>query len=185
VKTSWTVLEAGQSIPIQVKRGDYLFWRYTRSKSGGTSYGVQDYNSLDLAWKFVDGPTYHWPKLEDDTGAGAFANLSGPWTMGGPYNVGKGCQIIQSGNSLTFVNENGQKSRGGFRSRNVVIAYDWNNLLGDITSDGNRINWRNKTWWIRGGAGTGGSLRCPQCHPSPMCLCTLGVHNDACPATKP
>ena len=53
------------------------------------------------------------------------SRLAGDWKMGGPYNVGKPCQILQSGNELTFVNENGAQSSGVFKSKSVVIALDW------------------------------------------------------------
>ena len=77
--------------------------------------------------------------------------LAGDWQMGGPYNVGKPCQILQSGNHLTFVNENGAESSGVFKSKSVVIALDWEGgIRGTLNKNATRINWRNGTWWIRG-----------------------------------
>ena len=71
--------------------------------------------------------------------------------MGGPYNVGMPCQIIQDGSNLVFVNENGQKSSGGLVDPYTVVATDWENgLRGTLTWDKNRIDWANGTWWVRG-----------------------------------
>jgi hypothetical protein len=76
--------------------------------------------------------------------------LAGDWKMGGPYNVGKPCQILQSGNELTFVNENGAQSSGVFKSKSVVIALDWEGgIRGTLNKNATRINWKNGTWWIR------------------------------------
>jgi len=76
--------------------------------------------------------------------------LAGDWKMGGPYNVGRPCQILQSGNDLTFVNENGNQSSGVFESKTVVIALDWEGgLRGTLNKKATRINWKNGTWWLK------------------------------------
>jgi len=70
--------------------------------------------------------------------------------MGGPYNEGMACQIIQEGDSLTFINENGQQSSGRFIDSSTIEATDWENgLQGVLSSDGNRIDWANGSWWVR------------------------------------
>jgi len=80
----------------------------------------------------------------------SYPRLGGDWKMGGPYNVGKACQIIQSGKALTFVNENGNESRGEFKDKSAVVALDWEGgLNGKLNKTATRINWRNGTWWIR------------------------------------
>ena len=72
-------------------------------------------------------------------------NLAGNWQ----YN-GQACQIIQDGDALTFINERGDQSKGHFKSKTQVIATDWENgLVGTLANEGNRINWRNRTVWIR------------------------------------
>jgi len=80
----------------------------------------------------------------------ASPHLAGDWKMGGPYNVGKPCQILQADNYLTFVNENGDKSRGVLKNKTEVIALDWEGgLNGILTNGATRINWKNGTWWLR------------------------------------
>jgi hypothetical protein len=77
-------------------------------------------------------------------------DLSGTWNMGGPINVGQPCKISQEGSTLTFTNENGAQSAGKFVDAKTVIATDWENgLRGTISTDGNRIDWANGSWWTR------------------------------------
>ena len=81
--------------------------------------------------------------------------LAGNWKMGGPYDVGRPCQVRQSGNNLTFINENGGESRGIFESKTVVIALDWEGgLHATLNKNATRISWKNGTWWIRGKSAT-------------------------------
>lgn len=81
---------------------------------------------------------------------GGRSNIGGTWYMGGPYNQGMACQIILEGDSLTFINENGQQSRGRFVDSSTIEATDWENgLEGVLSSDGNRIDWANGSWWLR------------------------------------
>ncbi len=71
--------------------------------------------------------------------------------MGGPYNVGQSCHVIQDGTDLTFINEKGDKSDGVLvAKRSEVIALDWERgLTGHLTDNASRINWRNGTWWLK------------------------------------
>lgn len=70
--------------------------------------------------------------------------------MGGPYNIGMPCLILQADNYLTFVNEKGDKCRGVLKNQTEVIALDWEGgLTGVLTNHATRINWRNGTWWVR------------------------------------
>lgn len=72
----------------------------------------------------------------------------GTWCREGDRS--KPASIRQSGNSLTFTNENGNSSRGRFESSNTVVAIDWEGgLRGTFSSDGNRISWGNGTSWMR------------------------------------
>jgi hypothetical protein len=88
-------------------------------------------------------------KLDVIQKALAPVNLAGKWKMGGPYKVGQPCEIIQSENSLIFVNEGGGRADGTFEGNKTVVAVGWDGLKGDITENSSRINWRNGTWWIR------------------------------------
>jgi hypothetical protein len=81
---------------------------------------------------------------------GRTPNLGGAWKMGGPYDVGKPCTIIQNGETLTFVNQNGEKSTGKLKDNTTVIATNWEGGLEGVLSDSSaRINWKNGTWWLK------------------------------------
>ena len=71
--------------------------------------------------------------------------------MGGPYNAGQPCHVAQHDGNLTFVNEAGNRSDGVLvAERSEVIALDWENgLVGILSDNDTRINWRNGTWWVR------------------------------------
>lgn len=79
------------------------------------------------------------------------SRLAGDWKMGGPYNVGMPCQVLQAGDGLTFVNENGVRFSGVFITKSEVVV-DLNgggSLNGTLNKNATRINWANGTWWIR------------------------------------
>ena len=75
----------------------------------------------------------------------AVPNMLGQWWMSGFYSAG----ISDDGGHLTFTNERGERSNGGFTAANRVIANDWGNLAGDIvsTANGYEIRWTNGTFW--------------------------------------
>jgi hypothetical protein len=82
--------------------------------------------------------------------AGKSPHLAGDWKMGGPYDAGQPCQILQAGTNLTFVNEKGDKCRGVLKTQSEVIALDWEGgLTGILTNGATRINWKNGTWWLK------------------------------------
>jgi hypothetical protein len=63
-------------------------------------------------------------------------------------NPGQPVRMIQSSDSLTFVNESGNKSRGHFENSTTVVADEWEGgLRGTVSSDG--IRWANNTNWLR------------------------------------
>jgi len=98
------------------------------------------------------------------SGSSAALSIDGAWSINN-----QPCQVIQSGDSLTFINENGQRSRGHFIRANAVIAVDWGNLEGRLGAyfKGQRmaateardafganvseIKWSNGTVWSRPG----------------------------------
>jgi hypothetical protein len=75
--------------------------------------------------------------------------LAGVWTG---YMAGKmsgQSQVLQTGRSLTFINEFGSRSQGTFKNETTVVATDWEGgLHGQLVEGGRRINWANNTWWI-------------------------------------
>ena len=120
--------------------------------SGDKLTGTLDVNEFRLTTVFGKFPvkTALVTTIKNLSSLPAMRNLAGAWRMGGPYNVGRPCQIIQENEALTFVNEHGNQSSGNFQSDTQVIATDWENgLIGTLTDDHNRINWKNGTWWIR------------------------------------
>ncbi|MEW6367043.1 MAG: hypothetical protein AB1714_20630 [Acidobacteriota bacterium] len=144
--TSWVVLGDWHTTVLHVKPEQYLFYRYHGRTTGWRHFQLGKQAGNNPSWRFTSG-SYYFPTLQKDPAN--VININGAWKMGGPYNVGMPCKIIQKGTVLTFINENGNKARGYYKDANTVIAIEWNNLYGDITADGKRINWRNKTWWIR------------------------------------
>ena len=72
-------------------------------------------------------------------------SLAGDWTYGG-----QPCQIVQDGEELTFINEQGMESKGRFTSETAVVATDWEGgLVGNLSKNKKKIMWRNGTVWIR------------------------------------
>ena len=71
--------------------------------------------------------------------------------MGGPYNVGEPCHILQSGKNLTIVNENGDKFSGVLLSKTKfeIDLAAGGSLSATLNKNVTRINWANGTWWIR------------------------------------
>ncbi|MBV8244703.1 MAG: hypothetical protein JOZ38_02155, partial [Candidatus Eremiobacteraeota bacterium] len=68
--------------------------------------------------------------------------------------------ILSSGFDLTLTNENGATSTGQPQgmSRNTIVALQWDLVNGTITSDGQRIDWTNGTFWSRCSANSPGNL---------------------------
>jgi hypothetical protein len=78
-------------------------------------------------------------------------DISGAWVVGGGDKAGFLCKIEQSNGQLTFIDEVGRQSAGGFVDANTVEATGWNRLRGRISADGARIDWSNGSWWVRPG----------------------------------
>lgn len=68
------------------------------------------------------------------------AAISGWYLM-----AGKGAQVLQLDNVVTFVNENGGASQGFFDTNTHVVATGWGNLGGNIV--GTQIQWDNGSVW--------------------------------------
>jgi hypothetical protein len=80
---------------------------------------------------------------------------SAPIQLAGVWNVfvagkmvGTG-QVLQTGRTLTFINERGNRSQGTLKDETTVVATDWSNLQGVLAEAGRRINWANSTYWTR------------------------------------
>jgi hypothetical protein len=58
--------------------------------------------------------------------------------------------VTQEGQSVTFHNERGGKSKGRFVSSNEVVADEWEGgLRAKVTDGGNRLEWANGSVWRR------------------------------------
>jgi hypothetical protein len=68
--------------------------------------------------------------------------------MGNCQNPQCSASIKQDGSQLVFTNEACGSSRGTINGTEVV-AYDWGNLIGDVSPNGDTIMWRNPTKWVR------------------------------------
>ena len=72
-------------------------------------------------------------------------NISGSWVINGLVTT-----IQQIGTTLTFTNERGQQSAGGFISATQIEAIGWHNLTGTLANNNAEINWSNGTVWTQG-----------------------------------
>jgi hypothetical protein len=93
-------------------------------------------------------PGLGWRPMDNYTRI-VYPDLSGTWYMGGPINTGLPCLILQQNKMLFFINEMGGTSVGEFVDAGTVVAPAWGGLIGKITNDVKRINWANKSWWVR------------------------------------
>jgi hypothetical protein len=70
--------------------------------------------------------------------------------LAGPAFIGSlETQVLQQGNSLTFINEFGDSSPGYISDVDHVVATGWGNLVGTLvpTFEGYNIAWANGTTW--------------------------------------
>ena len=70
--------------------------------------------------------------------------ITGQWGVGS-----QSATVSEDGNLLTFVNESGASSAGYFLDARHVVATDWGNLVGILSSDGSEIDWADGTVWKR------------------------------------
>ncbi len=80
-------------------------------------------------------------------------NVAGtPAIVGSWLKDGQPASISSLGDrNVRFTNEFGMVADGRVISSTQVIADGWNGLIGDVSADGNTINWRNNTTWKRAG----------------------------------
>jgi hypothetical protein len=84
-------------------------------------------------------------------GQGSNPDLSGKWeSKHKPDSNWADTSVTQEGNSLTFHNEYGGKSKGHFASPNEVVADEWENgLRAKVSEGGSRLEWANGSVWRR------------------------------------
>ena len=93
---------------------------------------------------------------------GQNSGFLGEWCAQGDRS--KRASITSNGPGfLTLTNEQGSSSPGSYQgmNQNVITAIGWMGVTGTLTSDGQRIDWSNGTFWARcyrGGDSGGGRL---------------------------
>jgi len=151
------IYEAAVSDDGRTIRGKWrnIHWGrfYFRLEAGDASFfGEWTYENEDPETK----PYAMWRgRLESKTAGGsggetaASPTIAGEWVMSGPINQGRPCSIKQNGNDLIFINENGLSSEGHFLDAGRIVATTWSNLVGTLSTNFDRIDWANGSWWIR------------------------------------
>ena len=132
------------------------------NENGDTSIGnLQGKNQIQApGWQFVTGTLTmngtqiqwsngtFWARCPTGGGGWGKLDLNGNWYPNG--NRSMQCSIQQHKGNLTLQNESGQRATGSFSStRRITTNWQGTKITGSITSDGNRINWDNGTYWIR------------------------------------
>jgi hypothetical protein len=137
------------------------------NENGDTSMGnYQGQNQISApGWQFVtgtlsqDGQQINWSNgtfwARCSTGGGGGGggwshrlNLNGTWYAQG--NRSQACVIRQKGNSLNLNNQSNDNATGRIDGKRHLTTYwNGNRIAGTVTSDGNRINWDNGTYWTR------------------------------------
>src|ERR1700759_1168764 len=78
----------------------------------------------------------------------------GAWCAQG--DPGKRASISANGPMLTLTNENGDTSPGQYQGQTGITAPGWQFVSGNLSPDGQQINWSNGTFWARCNGGSGG-----------------------------
>ena len=72
--------------------------------------------------------------------------VTGAWYVGG--NPQRACLVVRTTHGLTARNENGDVTTLERRGRHNVFAANWESgIVGTV--EGDRLLWRNGTWWTR------------------------------------
>jgi Concanavalin A-like lectin/glucanases superfamily len=85
-------------------------------------------------------------RIEWDNGTSWIAGVP---DISGDYVFNGATRVEQSINTLSFINEHGNRSDGRFLSPTQVVAVGWGDLVGTIS--GSDIVWDNGTVWSRAG----------------------------------
>jgi len=141
------------------------------NENGDTSIGnLQGSNQISApGWQFVTGTLSgdgkrinwsngtFWARCSGGGGGGhgggggggnSKLNLNGTWYKSG--NRSLSCTIQQRHNTLNLQNESGQGATGTIDGkRHVTTNWSGTTIGGTISSNGNRIDWDNGTYWIR------------------------------------
>ena len=134
------------------------------NENGDTSTGqFQGQNSIVApGWQFTTGTLSpdssqinwsngtFWARCNSTGGGGGHRrlNLTGTWYAQGDRS--KSCTIQQRGTSLQLSNESGDNGNGYLNGkRTLTSTWDGTTVGGTVSTNGNRINWDNGTYWTR------------------------------------
>jgi hypothetical protein len=134
------------------------------NENGDTSPGNYQGQTGIVApgWQFVtgtlsqDGSKINWSNgtfwARCDSGGGGGGrrrlNLTGTWYAQGDRS--QSCSIQQHGNNLQLSNQSGDNASGQVNGKRTLTT-NWNGTTigGTVSTNGNRINWDNGTYWVR------------------------------------
>jgi hypothetical protein len=134
------------------------------NENGDTSPGNYQGQTGIVApgWQFVtgtlsqDGSKINWSNgtfwARCDSGGGGGGrrrlNLTGTWYAQGDRS--QSCSIQQHGNNLQLSNQSGDNASGQMNGKRTLTT-NWNGTTigGTVSTNGNRINWDNGTYWVR------------------------------------
>lgn len=123
------------------------------NENGGMSSGrfVNSTQFVASNWGITGtlvGNTIQWSNASvwtaSDLSLGTPVNVSGAWAIDGQNTT-----ILQFGQTLLFVNENGGAAQGSVIDSTHVVASGWGNLGGTIDAANRRIVWDNGSVWHR------------------------------------
>ncbi len=144
--------------------GNGAFFTLT-NEGGDTSVGnlVAPNRMSAPQWQFVTGTLSNdgsqiqwsngtfWARCNGGNGGGGWhrpIRLTGTWFAMGQRN--RSCSIHQHRGNLSLQNESGQVASGSFAGRHhIVTNWSGTTIRGQISRDGNRIDWDNGSYWIR------------------------------------
>ena len=157
--------QGNPSKQASIATGQGIFLTLT-NETGSTSYGHLQAPGRIIApqWDFVvgrlspDGSQINWSNgsmWAHCPGGGAwpgrpgyFPQLTGTWFANGDRS--RRCSISQRQGSLSLQNEVGQTANGSFvRRRDITTNWNGTVINGQLSRDGNRIDWSNGTYWVR------------------------------------
>jgi hypothetical protein len=132
------------------------------NENGDTSVGnLQGPNRISApGWQFVVGTLSSdggridwtngtfWARCDGGGGGHSRPDLNGIWYPQGNRTLQ--CSIQQHRGVLNLQNESGARATGSFDGkRHITTNWSGTQIGGNISSNGNRIDWDNGTYWIR------------------------------------
>ena len=133
------------------------------NENGDTSPGQYQGQTGIVApgWQFVSGTLSpngnqinwsngtFWARCDSGNGGGGNRlNLTGTWYAQGDRS--QSCSIRQRGNNLQLSNQSGDQASGQMNGkRTLTTSWNGTTIGGTVSTNGNRINWDNGTYWTR------------------------------------